>query len=197
MAWHITGTDLGPCSCDVGCPCILGELEGDRGWCSAVRLYDIQRGSIDGIDVSGTKVALIADWPSGFLAGNGTGRLYFDPDVSQEQRDALEVVLTGQRGGVFEVIAALVPNFLPSTEAPINIELGEEETRATVGDVGEVVVKPLRGPQGDFTRLLHGAAAFRDDLILADGRGTHFHDPELREWESGGHGERVDFDWSA
>jgi hypothetical protein len=20
MAWHITGTDLGPCSCDVGCP---------------------------------------------------------------------------------------------------------------------------------------------------------------------------------
>jgi hypothetical protein len=197
MAWHITGTDLGPCSCDVGCPCILGEMEGDRGWCSAVRLYDIQRGDIDGIDVSGTKVALVADWPSGFLAGNGTGRLYFDLDVSQEQRGALEVVLTGQRGGVFEVIAALVPNFLPSAEAPINIVLGEEETRATVGEVGEVVVKPLRGPQGDFTRLLHGAAAFRDDLILADGRGTHFHDPELREWESGGHGERVDFDWSA
>ncbi len=50
--------------------------------------------------------------------------------------------------------------------------------------------------QGNFTRLLHGAAAFRDDIILADGRGTRFHDPELREWESGGHGERVDFDWS-
>jgi hypothetical protein len=23
MAWHIIGTDLGPCSCDLGCPCIL------------------------------------------------------------------------------------------------------------------------------------------------------------------------------
>ena len=197
MAWHITGTDLGPCSCDVGCPCILGAMEADRGWCSAVRLYNIQSGDIDGIDVSGTKVALVADWPSGFLAGNGTGRLYFDTGVSQEQRDALESLIKGERGGVFEVIGSLIPNFLPSQEAPINIELGEEESRATVGDIGEVVVKPLRGPNGDVTRLLHGAATFRDDLILADGSGTRFHDPDLREWESGGHGERVDFDWSA
>jgi hypothetical protein len=59
-----------------------------------------------------------------------------------------------------------------------------------------VVVKPLRGPQGDVTRLLHGAAAFRDDLILANGTGTYFRAPELREWESGGHGELVEFDWS-
>ena len=73
MAWHITGTDLGPCSCDLGCPCILGATEGDRGWCSAVRLYHIRSGEIDGVDVSGSKVALVADWPSGFLAGNGTG----------------------------------------------------------------------------------------------------------------------------
>jgi hypothetical protein len=172
-------------------------MEGDRGWCSAVRLYNIQSGDIDGLDVSGAKVALVADWPSGFLAGNGTGKLYFDPGVSQEQRDALESLIKGERGGVFEVIGSLVPNFLPSQEAPINIEVGEEETRATVGDIGEVVVKPLRGPQGDVTRLLHGAATFRDDLILADGSGTRFHDPELRDWESGGHGEQVDFDWSA
>jgi hypothetical protein len=198
MAWHIIGTDLGPCSCDLGCPCILGAMEGDRGWCSAVRLYNIRSGDIDGVDVSGTKIALIADWPSGFLAGNGTGRLYFDPDVSQEQRQALEALITGQLGGVFEVIGALIPNFLPSREASITIQVDEEgTTRAKVGDIGAVVVKPLRGPQGDVTRLLHGAAAFRDDLVLADGTGTRFHDPELREWASGGHGEQVDFDWRA
>ena len=197
MAWHITGTDLGPCSCDIGCPCILGELEGDRGWCSAVRLYDIQSGNVDGTDVGGTKVALVADWPSGFLAGNGTGRLYFDPGVSVAQQAALESLIKGERGGVFEVIGALVPNFLPSKEAPIRIQVDQEgTTQAVVGDIGALVIKPLRGPHGDFTRLLHGAAAFRDDLILADGRGTRFHDPEMRDWQSGGHGERVDFDWS-
>jgi len=147
--------------------------------------------------VDGTKVALVADWPSGFLAGNGTGRLYFDPGVSEAQKAALESLIKGERGGVFEVIGALVPNFLPSKEAPIKIQVDEEgTTQAVVGDIGALVVKPLRGPKGDFTRLLHGAAAFRDDLILADGRGTRFHDPEMRDWQSGGHGERIDFDWS-
>ena len=67
--------------------------------------------------------------------------------------------------------------------------------QAAVGDMDAVVIKPLRGPQGDVTRL-HGAAAFRDDLILPNGTGTYFRVPELRKWESGGHGELVEFDWS-
>ena len=198
MTWRLTGTYYGPCSCDVGCPCILGEMEGDRGWCSGALVFDIQGGNVNGTDVGGSKVALVADWPSGFLAGNGTGRMYFDQSVSQEQRSALESVLSGQQGGVFEVIAGLVPDVLPSKEAPIDIQTDEEETtRIRVGDVGAAVVTPLRGPEGDFTRLLHGAAAFRDDIILSKGTGTRFHDPDLREWESGGHAERGDFDWSA
>jgi hypothetical protein len=119
MAWHVTGTDYGPCSYDLGCPCILGAMEGDRGWCSAVRLYDIQSGDIDGVDVSGTKVALVADWPSGFLAGNGTGRLYFDQGVSQEQRDALEALITGQRGGVFESSELSCPTSCPARKLPL------------------------------------------------------------------------------
>ncbi len=198
MAWRITGTYYAPCSCNVGCPCILGEMEGDRGWCSGALIFDIQGGNVDGTDVGGTKVAFVGDWPSGFLAGNGTGRIYFDPEVSQEQRSALESVLSGQQGGVFEILSSLVVDVLPTRETPIEIQTdGEETTRIRVGDFGAFVVQPLRGPEGDFTRLLHGAAAFRDDIILARGTGSRFHDPEMREWESGGHAERGDFDWSA
>ncbi len=29
MAWRITGTYYAPCSCNVGCPCILGEMQGN------------------------------------------------------------------------------------------------------------------------------------------------------------------------
>ncbi|MDQ3965157.1 MAG: DUF1326 domain-containing protein [Actinomycetota bacterium] len=124
--------------------------------------------------------------------------MYFDPDVSQEQRSALESVLSGQQGGVFEILSSLIVDVLPTRETPIEIQTdGEETTRIRVGDFGAFVVQPLRGPQGDFTRLLHGAAAFRDDIILARGTGSRFHDPEMREWESGGHAERGVFDWSA
>ncbi len=197
MAWQINGTYYSPCSCKVGCPCALGELEADQGWCSAVMVVDIQKGNADGTDLSGTKVALVGDWPSGFLSGNGTARLYFDPSISAEQRSKLEGIVSGQKGGVFEILGSLISNVQPSEEAPINIQSGDEETRISVGDFADLVVKPLRGPTGEPTRLLHGAAAFRDDIVLANGRGTSAHAPGMRQWESLGHAEMSEFDWSA
>ena len=197
MAWRLTGTYYLPCSCNVGCPCNLGEMEGDRGWCSGAGVFDIRGGDIDGTDVSGTKVALAADWPSGFLAGNGTGRLYFDPDTPQEQRSALESVFSGQQGGVFELLATLIPEFLPPKEAPIILQASEEATRAKVGDFGAIVSAPIRDQEGNITTLRHAPGALVEDSVMAKGTGTSWRDPEMREWTSGGHAEQGDFDWSA
>jgi hypothetical protein len=38
--------------------------------------------------------------------------------------------------------------------------------------------------------------AFTEPTILARGDGTSFHDPDLRDWESLGHGEQGEFEWS-
>ena len=142
-------------------------------------------------------MALDGDSPRGFLSSNGTGRLYFDPSVSQEQRAALETVLSGQRGGVFEAIGSLAPTILPSKEAPINIQPGTVEIRITVGDFGMPMVKPLKGATGEYTRLLHGAAAFRDNIILAKGPGSYWRDSDMWQWESGGHADQANFGWSS
>ena len=199
MAWQIAGTYYAPCSCDVGCPCLLGETEGDQegGWCSGIIAVDVKSGHSDGVDLGGTKALLIADWPKGFLAGDGTGRIYVDEDASGDQGRELEAVLSGQKGGVFEVVGDLVPDTLETRRAPISDETSGETTRISVGDIGQAVVEPLKGPEGDNTMLLHGAAAFREQTTLARGTGTRFHDPDMREWESLGHGEFADFDWSA
>lgn len=147
MAWSLSGIYFAPCSCDVGCPCALGEMDGDQGWCSGVLLFDIRSGEVDGVDVGGTRAAIVADWPRGFLAGEGKGRVYFDGGVSDEQRSALEPVLTGQAGGSLEPIGALVPTWLPAEQASVEIQNGGDETRATVGDVGEAVIKPLKNEE--------------------------------------------------
>ncbi len=197
MPWRMVGTYYGPCSCKVSCPCELGEMEGDEGWCSGSLVFDIRNGNVDGTDVGGTTAVLIGDWPSGFLGGNGTGRLYFDPSTPAAKRSALESVLQGKQGGVFEVVGTLVPKWLSTKEAPIRIERGADSTRVTVQGYGELVTAPIKGASGEFTRLLHGAAAFREDVILAKGTGSSWRDPELRQWQSGGHSEQADFDWSA
>ena len=198
MAWQISGTYYAPCSCKVGCPCLLGELEGDQegGWCSGVVAVDVKNRQSDGVDLGGTRAMLIADWPKGFLAGDGTGRIYVGEGGVPRSSGASSRRSSRSAGGVFEPIGALRPNTLETRLAPIDIETSGETTRVRVGDVGQAVVEPLKGASGEPTRLLHGAAAFREETTLARGTGTRFRDPDLREWESLGHGEFTDFDWS-
>lgn len=197
MAWQMTGTYYAPCSCNVACPCAFGEMDGDRGWCSGLLLFDVKGGDVDGVDVGGTCGAIVADWPRGFLAGEGKGRLYVDSGVSDEQRAALERVLTGQAGGSLEPIGALIPEWLPVQQVSIDIQNGGDETRATIGDVGEAVIKPLKNEEtGGPTTVVNMPVRFVEHTILGRGDGTRFKDPDLREWESGGHGEQGDFEWS-
>ncbi len=196
MAWNIQGTYYGPCSCKVGCPCSLGEEDGDQGWCSGILAFDIRSGEVDGVDVGGTKAAVIADWPRGYLAGNGKGRFYVDPGVSDEQRAGLERALTGQAGGSLEALSALIPEWLPAQEAPISFGDGDEGTNITIGDIGQGVFKPLKNEEGGTTTVQNIPVAFTEPTVLGRGDGTRFHDPDLREWESLGHSESGDFDWS-
>lgn len=198
MSWQMSGQYIAPCSCNVGCPCTLGELDGDQGWCSGILACNIESGNVDGLDIGGVKAVLLADWPRGFLAGDGKGRMYFDESTSDEQLAALEAVLGGQQGGVFEAVGALVPEILPSKKAAIAFTRSDnDDVEVTLGDVGRAVHAPLQNEAGEHTRLLHGAAAFRDDITLGRGTGTRFHDPDMRDWESGGHSEFAEFDWSS
>lgn len=197
MEWEINGTYFSPCSCKVGCPCSLGEKEADQGWCSGALVFDIKKGQANGVNLSGLKVALSVDWPGGFLGGDGTAKLYFEPGTSQEQMVSLESILEGKNGGVFEGIAQFISKWLPTGQAPIKIVGSDDQTHITIGDIGEMTIKPLKGANGELTKLLNGAAAFREEIILAKGTGSNWKDPEMRKWESGGHAEMSEFSWKA
>jgi hypothetical protein len=159
MAWRLKGTYAAPCSCYLACPCTFGELDGDRGWCSGVVFYDITEGDVNGVDVGGTRAALVADWPRGFLAGDGTARAYFDPSVSDEQRAALEPVVTGQAGGSLEGLSALIPTYLESKMEPIEFGRSSDGSlQLKIGVVADLNVEPLRNEAGDITTVANAAA---------------------------------------
>ncbi len=197
MAHRIEGTYYTPCSCDVGCPCIFGAPDGDRGWCSGALLMDIRAGEAGGVDVAGARAVLAADWPRGFVSGGGTARVYFDTAVSDEQRAALEPVIQGNDGGTLAGIGAAIDNWLPSEQAAIDLQEEDGGIRYTLGDVGVAVSKPLRDPDGAITVVRNLPVAFVEDTVLARGDGTRFSPPDMREWESGGHSEQGDFVWSS
>jgi hypothetical protein len=196
MAWQINGTYWVSCSCEVGCPCFWGELEGDDGWCSGAMAIQVDRGSVDGVDLSGTKVALDADWPKGFLSGEGKGRIYLDRSASAAQNEALEALVQGRKGGSLEAFSVLIPTFIASKDAAITIQRGEDKTNIRVGDMGDLAIAPIRNEGGAAATVRNAPAAMVEETVLGRGTGSRWQDPDLKRWESRGHAEQGDFNWS-
>lgn len=187
MAWQMNAEMIECCSCKLLCPCILGpEGEPDRGWCSGGLFYDIEEGAIDGVAVDGCKVAMSADWPGNFFAGNGTARLYIDERASAEQRSALEAVFSGRKGGLFEpLMSAVIAKWLPTKTARIEIRRGDS-IELSVGDIGNVSMKPIKDQNGRPASIQGTPvqAAFQSaSMNIASSKGTRWADPELRPWE--------------
>ena len=69
VGYDLEGSLLEVCSCDVLCPCWIGE-DPDQGDCVSVLAYHFDRGTIAGQDVSGLSFAAAVHIPGNVLAGN-------------------------------------------------------------------------------------------------------------------------------
>jgi hypothetical protein len=198
MAWELTGRLIEVCSCKSACPCALGPAEPDQGWCSGALTFAIERGQSDGVDLSGRTVLWLGDLPKDFATGGATVRLYIDDGADEGQRRELEAIFTGRKGGAAEVLSTLVSSWLPTETAPISVGSGDEPTVA-VGGVGQAELKPITDQAGQPTAVMNppvlGLIAInRQDLYRSDG--GSFRAPQMRSWQSGGHGSVSPFSWN-
>jgi hypothetical protein len=135
MAWSIEGTYVETCSCDLICPCNASlSLGATNDYCRVVLGFNITKGEIEGVDVSGTKVAAIAETPKVMTDGNWKLGVFVDSAASDEQAEKLLGVFGGQLGGPMEALGPLVGENLGVERAPIEIVDDGVHHRLTVGD---------------------------------------------------------------
>jgi hypothetical protein len=131
MAWNLKGSYVETCSCDLICPC---NATFDHGatydYCRVVLAFNIADGEIEGSDVSGLKVVVIADTPKVMTDGNWKLGMFIDESASDEQADKLGKVFTGQLGGPMEGLAPLVGEVRGVERAAI--EITDDGLRHTV-----------------------------------------------------------------
>jgi hypothetical protein len=109
MAWNLQGTYFETCSCEVVCPCSVSlSLGADYDRCRATLVFNVVHGDVEGTDVSGLKVAAIADTPKMMTDGNWRLGVFIDAAASDEQAEKLGAVFGGQLGGPMEMLAPLV-----------------------------------------------------------------------------------------
>jgi hypothetical protein len=151
--YSLEGTLIEACSCNVNCPCWIGE-DPDGGECLAIIAYGIERGQIRDLDVSGLNLVLICHIPGNVLAGNWSIVALVDEKGSQEQRDALLEAFTGKLGGPLgDLWTALIGEVKGVEFVPISHEVVGGSGTLRIPGVVEADMEPYRGPDGSITTL--------------------------------------------
>lgn len=140
MAYQLEGRLLEVCNCNVLCPCWIGE-DPDYGTCDAVVAYHIDKGTVDGVDVSGHTFAGLAHIPGNIFAGNWKVVAFVDDETSEEQQAALLNVFTGNLGGPLADFAQLIGEVVAVERTPITFTVEEGKGSLRVGSGMSPVVE--------------------------------------------------------
>lgn len=144
MAWNLSGTYFETCSCEVVCPCTASLALGahyDR--CKVTLVFNIVQGSIEGTDVSGLKVAAVADAPKVMSEGNWRLGVFLDAAASDAQADKLTAVFGGRLGGPMEALGPLIGENLGIERAAIDVREDGLRHGVTIGDAVDFEIEDV------------------------------------------------------
>jgi hypothetical protein len=150
--YDIEGRLLEVCNCEAICPCWVG-LDPDAGTCDSIFAWAVDKGTIQGVDVSDRILGLSVHIPGNVLAGNWKAVVYVDDRCDEEQQSALLSVFTGQLGGAIADVAALVGEVLAVERTKITFNVKEGRGVVEFGDVARAELEPFQGATGELTTL--------------------------------------------
>jgi hypothetical protein len=142
MAYTLEGQLLEVCTCKTLCPCWVGE-DPDFGTCDGVLGWHITQGNIDGVDVSGRSLVILAHIPGNILQGNWRVRVYVDEGASAQQMESMLKVWTGQCGGPVADFAQLVGEVAAVEQVPITFAVEGASGTLRVGTAIEAQLAPF------------------------------------------------------
>jgi hypothetical protein len=135
VAWNLDGTYFETCSCELMCPCNFSFDHGATyDFCRVVLVFNIANGEIEGTDVSGRKLAVVADSPKVMTDGGWRLGVLVDEDATDEQLEKLAAVYGGQKGGPMEGLSPLIGEMLGVERARFVVSEDGLRHSAKIGD---------------------------------------------------------------
>jgi hypothetical protein len=144
VAWSIEGTYFETCSCDLMCPCNFSFSHGATyDFCRVTLVFNITKGEIEGADVSGLGLAVVAESPKVMTDGNWRVGILMDERATDEQVEKLTAVFGGQKGGPMEALVPLIGEMLGVERAPFQISEEGLRHSAKVGDAVDFEIEDI------------------------------------------------------
>lgn len=176
MAWNLTGSYVETCSCELMCPCNLSFDHGATyDYCRVTLAFNIREGKVEGTDIAGRRVVLIADTPKVMTEGGWRLGVYVDDEAGEEQFDKLVKVFGGQLGGPMAAIAPLVGEVVDVQRARIEVRDEGLVHSVRVGDTIDFEIEDIvpfgveTGEPVRFSGMFHPVAP---NLTMAEAKRT-------------------------
>ena len=200
MSWNLTGSYVETCSCELMCPCNVSLDHGATyDYCRVTLVFNIREGAVEGTDVAGCKIALIADTPKVMTEGNWRVGVFIDDAASEDQFDGLVKVFSGQLGGPMAGLAPLIGEMLGVERATIAIEEDGLRHSVLVGNMIDFEVEdvvPFGVESGEpvrFSGMFHPVGS---DLTMAEAKRSRINAFGI-EYEGKSGLSKSDFSWAA
>jgi len=143
--WNLKGTVLVACNCDYGCPCNFNALP-SHGKCEGGWTWHVQAGSVDDISLDGLNFSIFVNWPGAIHEGNGEALILVDERADGRQRQAISVLVKGEVGGPWGILAWTWPTIHGPKSVPYEIDINGIETRVKAGDSVEIESTTIKNP---------------------------------------------------
>jgi hypothetical protein len=174
MSWSLRGSYVETCSCELMCPCNLSFDHGATyDFCRVTLVFNIREGEIEGTEISGLKVAAIADTPKVMTEGNWRLGVFVDDRATDEQAGKLVQVFSGQLGGPMAALAPLVGEMLGVERARIEVDDDGLRHTVRVGDAIDFEIEDIvpfgveTGEPVRFQGMFHPVGS---DLTMAEAK---------------------------
>jgi hypothetical protein len=145
VSWSLSGSYFETCSCELMCPCNMSFDHGATyDYCRVTLVFNIKDGDIEGTDVSGRTVAVIAESPQKVMTdGNWRLGMFLDEATTDEQLDKLTAVFGGQKGGPMEGLVPLIGEMLGVERAPIEVVEDGLRHSVRIGDAIDFEIEDI------------------------------------------------------
>jgi len=186
--YQLSGAFFEACDCRSVCPCWTGD-DPDDGECTGIFAWDIDEGSIEGVDVSGLRAVSVSQHV-GFRGDEARQRVVVivDDTATQRQSDALVAAFTGTLGGPLRELADLLGELLGVDHGSITLRQEGRLTTLTVdkhllvegtiteGNPGRVITLG----DGLLSEVLGTPAEVGESWRFRVGLSSHMIDADLR-----------------
>ena len=187
--WWAEGLLFENCNCTAVCP---GHIHFSQKCthevCHGFWAIRFEAGRSGDVDLAGVDVVIVYETPQVMVDGGWTQVIIVSDRATSAQVRAAEEILTGERGGPWEILAKFVGNGRPTRTAPVRMEEAPERKSVTAKGVLAGAVEAIRGRNraepvtfANIYNQIHnptqviarGSTRYDDGEIVIANEGTH------------------------